>query len=358
MKVEYPQRILIVRIGSLGDVLHALPVLVTLKENFPYWEVDWLIESRWRPLLEANPYLSRLLEVDTLAWRREPFSSKTWKAFAQAIRSLQERRYDCALDLQGALKSALACYLSGAREVFGLERPWLREPAGAVFYTRRVHTEAAHIVEANLAVAAALGAYPLHVRFPLPDGDNESVPLEIPSQDVAVLNPGAGWQSKRWPAERYAAVSDLLEEKFSVPVVVNAGPGEDSLARQIQAACRYSRPRLYSGSLAGLIALLRRTSIFIGGDTGPLHLAAALGVPTVALFGPTDPERNGPYGNCHRVLRPENARTSYQHSSAPDAVMERIPVEQVIEAARQLLQEKPPTRTRSCGALQPLGQEK
>ena len=140
--------------------------------------------------------------------------------------------------------------------------------------------------------------------------------------------------------------------------MVNAGPGEDSLARQIQAACRYSRPRLYSGSLAGLIALLRRASIFIGGDTGPLHLAAALGVPTVALFGPTDPERNGPYGNCHRVLRPENARTSYQHSSAPDAVMDRIPVEQVIEAALHLLQEKPPARTRSCGALQPLGQEK
>ncbi|MBI4464287.1 MAG: glycosyltransferase family 9 protein, partial [Acidobacteria bacterium] len=250
MKSESPQRVLIVRLGSLGDILHALPVLVTLKENFPHWEVDWLIESRWRSLLEANPYVSRLLEVDTLAWRRQPLSLKAWKVFGQAVQSLQDRRYDCALDLQGALKSALACTLSGARAVLGLEKPWLREPAAGALYTRRVRTEAVHIVEANLSLARALGAQHLHIRFPLPDGDSESLSAEMPSQSVAVLNPGAGWRSKCWPPERYAAVSDLLDRDFSLNVVLNAGPGEEPLAREVQRGCRRSRPLLYSGGLA------------------------------------------------------------------------------------------------------------
>ncbi|MBI4443160.1 MAG: glycosyltransferase family 9 protein, partial [Acidobacteria bacterium] len=344
--------------GSLGDILHALPMLVTLKENFPHWEVDWLLERRWKPLLEANPYLSRLQQVDTLAWRRKPLSGQTRNGFAQVFQSLQDRGYDVALDLQGALKSAAACYLSGAREVIGLDRPWLREPAGGVFYTRRVPTNAVHIVEANLAVAQALGAQHLHIRFPLPEGDEKSLPADIAQNGVAILNPGAGWRSKCWPVERYAAVADLLEKEFLLKVALNAGPGEEPLARAVQAACRHSRPLLYSGSLGGLIALLRRATLFIGGDTGPLHLAAALAVPAVALFGPTDPQRNGPYGNRHRVLRPENAETSYRHSSEPGTVMDGISVEQVAEAASQLLQERPRSFKQPSDSLQPLGQEK
>jgi len=138
MKQESKQRVLIVRLGSMGDVVYALPVLVTLKENFPGWEVDWLVESRWRPLLEGNPFLSEILELDTIAWRKQLLSAGTRRAFRAAVEALRSRHYDCALDLQGAVKSAVACYVSGARQVIGFRKPWLREPAAGVSQTTRL----------------------------------------------------------------------------------------------------------------------------------------------------------------------------------------------------------------------------
>lgn len=335
------QRILIVRLGSLGDILHSLPALAALKESFPEWEMDWLVERRWRPLLEGIPLVSRILELDTLAWRREPFSPRVWSALRRAIQALRERRYDGAVDLQASLKSAAACYLSEAREIIGFDKPWLKEPACAVFYTRRIATGAVHIVEANLALAAALGARATPACFPLPPGDPQSLPADLPPGGLAVLNPGAGWPAKRWPPENYAVVCDRLETDFSLPTVLNCGPDEEELAHQVRRACRRSAPRVYRGNLPGLIALLRRSRLMVGPDTGPVHLAAALGVPTVGLFGPTDPRRNGPYGPHTRLLRPDNATTSYRHSSASADLMRQIQPEAVIAAIRELFTESP-----------------
>ena len=340
MTAERTRRILIVRFGSMGDIVHGLPVLAALKETFPSWEVDWLVERRWRELLEGIPQLRRVIVFDTLAWRAQAFSWTAWSDLRQAVGALRARRYDCALDLQGSLKSAVACFLSGAAEIIGLEQPWLKEPAGAVLYTRRVRTDATHIVEANLSLACALGAHPPSIHFPLPEGNPDSLPADLPLDGLAVLNPGAGWRSKCWAPEGYAQVCDFLETACSLPAVLNIGPGEEGLARQVQAACRVSQPRVYAGSVSGLIALLRRARIMIAPDTGPLHLAAALGVPSVGLFGPTDPRRNGPYGGSHRALRPENARTSYQHAAGPDQAMDQIHPEQVVSAVRELLDAK------------------
>jgi lipopolysaccharide heptosyltransferase I len=334
------KRVLLVRLGSLGDILHALPTLVTLKENFPQWELDWLVEGRWRELLEGNPFLTRIVEFDTLGWRTAPFSRDAWGRLRQAVRLLRERRYDCALDLQGAIKSAIASRLSGAVEVVGFQGAWLREQAAGLFYTRHATPDAVHVVEANLALAKALGAKRVVIGFPLPAGDKEALPKELPRGDFAVVNPGAGWTAKQWSVDGYAQICDALEKSLSLPVVLNCGPGEETLAGQVREACRSSQPFVFSGELAGLIALLRRARILVGPDTGPLHLAAALGVPTVGLYGPTDPRRNGPYGNRGRTLRPENASTSYQHSAPPDGVMERIRPEQVLEAIQELLVER------------------
>ena len=334
------KRVLIVRLGSMGDIVHALPALVTLKENFPAWEVDWLVERRWRGLLDGNPYLNRVVEFDTLKWRSSLFSSFAWREFGGALRQVRERRYDYAIDLQGALKSAVACRLSGARQVIGFERPWLREPGASVFYTRRIHSDAVHIVEANLALAAALGARHPVFRFPLPTGDVAAIPPPWRDGAIAMINPGAGWQAKQWPAAGYAEVCDQIEQQYRLPVIINCGPGEAALAVEIQGACRQAHPQPFSGSIAGLIALLRRARLMVGPDTGPLHLAAALGVPTVALFGPTDPERNGPYGNSHRNLRPENAITSHRRSGGRNEVMNRILPSQVLAAVRELLAEQ------------------
>jgi len=345
MRIERPdagkaKRVLLVRLGSMGDIIHALPALVTLKESFPDWEIDWLVERRWSALLEGNPCLSRVVEFDTLGWRASPVSTAAWAEFGGALGELRGRHYDWALDLQGALKSAIACRLSGARQVIGFERRWLREPAASVFYSRRVSTNSVHVVEANLALATALGARGAVIRFPLPPGDPSALPAALPSGEIAVINPGAGWLAKQWPPTRYAELSDALEGEYALPVVINCGPGEAALADEVRARCRRAQPFIFSGSIPGLIALLRRTRLMVGPDTGPLHLAAALGTPTVALFGPTDPMRNGPYGNSSCVLRPENAPTSHSRSRPPDDVMDRIRTDEVLEAAGKLLRER------------------
>jgi heptosyltransferase-1 len=337
MDTVHIRRVLIVRLGSMGDIIHGLPTAATLKNNFPEWEIDWLVESRWRALLEDNPCLTRIVEFDTLSWRAAPLAAGSWQQLGKAVRELRERQYDWALDLQGALKSAIACRASGARQVVGFDGSWLREPGASIFYSRRIEPSAVHVVEANLALAAALGAQQPVFAFPLPSGDATAIPAAVPSGDLVVINPGAGWQAKQWSAAGYAQICDALEEKYALPVVLNCGPGEAALANQVRSACRRSKPVLFSGSVPGLIALLRRARLMIAPDTGPLHLAAALGVPTVALFGPTDPKRNGPYGNSHRILRPENAPTSHSRSARGNGVMERIEPDQVLQAARELL---------------------
>jgi lipopolysaccharide heptosyltransferase I len=334
------KRVLVARLGSMGDIVHGLPVAATLHENFPEWEVDWLVERRWRALLDGNPCLNRVVEFDTLSWRASPLSGRAWRELGGAIRSLRERHYDYALDLQGALKSAIACRASGATQVIGFERPWLREPAASVFYTQRVQSNADHVVEANMALAAAVGAIRPVFRFPLPPGDPAAVAPGLPSGAIALLNPGAGWEAKQWPAAGYARLADALEKEFALPVVLNCGPREAALAEQVRAACQGAKPFPFSGSIPGLIALLRHAKLMVGPDTGPLHLAAALGVPTVALFGPTDPKRNGPYGNAHRNLRPENAVTSHSRSGPASGMMDRIRPEEVLAAARELLNEQ------------------
>ena len=332
------KRILIVRLGSMGDILHSLPVLASLRASFPEWEVDWLVESRWRPLLEGIPELSRIVDCDTLAWRRQPLSGGSWRALRETASQVWERRYDCAMDLQASLKSAAACYLSGAAEIIGFETPWLKEPACGVFYTRRVAaTGAVHMVEVNLALAAALGAKPGPARFPLPSGDPALLPTDFPTNALAVVNPGAGWRSKLWPNERYARVCDSLERELSLAVVLICGPGEEALAQHVMRACSQARPRIYSGGVPGLIALLRRSRLMVGPDTGPTHLAAALGVPTVGLFGPTDPQRNGPYGSRRISLRPNGAVTSHRRSASAE-LMELIQPEQVMGAIHELLE--------------------
>ena len=333
------KRVLIVRLGSMGDIIHTLPVAATLHASFPDWEIDWLVERRWRSVLDGNPGLARVIEFDTLAWRGGFLSPSSWRELSDATRQLRERQYDFALDAQGAIKSAVACLLSRAQQIVGFANPWLREPAAALFYSRRIEPEAAHVVEANLALAQVLGAKQLAFDFPLPQGDPAALPPELPDGELAVVNPGAGWQAKQWSSAGYAAVCDALEERFGLPVVLNCGPAEVPLAEEVRRAATRARPSPFTGGIPGLIALLRRACLVIAPDTGPLHLAAALGVPTVALFGPTDPARNGPYGNRGRIFRPENARTSHSRTASGNDLMRQINPEEVIQAAQELLDE-------------------
>ncbi len=335
------RRVLLVRFGSMGDIIHSLPVAAALKDTCEKWQVDWLVEDRWREVVEASPSVDNVLAANTFRWRRRWSDLATWDAIGRLRREMTARRYDVAIDLQGAVKSALACRLSGAREIMGHEDPWIREAAAGVLYTRRVRSGATHITDAHLELARAMGAGEKGARFPIPPGDDSRIPEELRAMlredHYAVLNPGAGWHSKQWPVESCAAVADRLTSKYGFRIVLNAGPGETTLAEWVQATCSIAKPVVFSASVAALIALLRRAALMVAPDTGPLHLAAALGVPTVGLFGPTDPARNGPVGPRVWVIRDPEAATSYDHGAAPDGSMGRIGPEPILAVVDDLL---------------------
>jgi heptosyltransferase-1 len=243
------------------------------------------------------------------------------------------------VDFQGAARSALIARWSGAPVIYGVAQP--RENVASLFYTRQILARGAHIVEQNLSLAEAVARRPLempHVEFPCDEAAERECDRRLADQDIAkfvLLNPGAGWGAKQWPAERYGYVAKRLAED-GFKTLINCGPGETSLAHAVEANSGGAAEEI-AGSLTQLIAITRRASLFIGGDTGPMHLAAALGIPVVGIFGPTDPARNGPFGTRSRVLRSPSSPTTHSRHAEPDAGLLEISSGQVLAAARRLL---------------------
>jgi heptosyltransferase-1 len=344
-------RVVIVRLGAMGDVIHALPAVAALRGAWPEAQIGWAIEARWAALLCARPELrfetrsaekplvDALHTLDPRTWRAAPFSDESWREMRSAISGMRASRYDLAIDLQGLIKSAVVAQLSGADARAGFART--RESAAGLFYTRRIATTAAHVVEQNLQLVGALTAKPVtQAEFALPrDAQAEhwcDVTLGREGwSSFAVLNPGAGWGAKLWQAQRYGEVARALRV-HGIISLVNHGPGEEALADAVVQASGGAAAAVRC-SISELMALTRRARIFVGGDTGPMHLAAALKVPVVALFGPTDPIRNGPYGTRAIVLRSPESETSYSHATTRDVGLESITAEEVIAAARHLL---------------------
>ena len=336
-------RILIVRTGSLGDIVHTLPAVATLKHAFPRAELDWVVERQWAPVLERNPHLARVHQLETRAWRRTPANSTTWRSVFGAFRALRERRYDCALDFQGLVKSAAIARLSGAAAVVGFDRGESREGVSALFYTSRVRPPSdgrpLHVVERNLAIAAAVGATEVVLEFSArpAEEDIERIRATTPGPGrYAVLSPSAGWDAKRWPQEAYAALAFRVAQELSLPVIINCGPGEERVAGRVVELAAEARPRLLKPSVGELMALLGDAALVVGGDTGPVHLAAAYQVPVVAIFGPTDPLRNGPFGARCRVVRSQQAATTYSRRAGREAIS-GVSVESVFNAITELL---------------------
>jgi heptosyltransferase-1 len=346
--------LLIVRLGAMGDVIHGLPAIAALRQTFPAARLGWLIEERWAELLCTlaaprsgprslqRPLLDRVHTIDTKQWRAAPLSVSTWERIAAGLSDVRSGQYEIAVDLQGALRSALLARWSGAPLVYGAAQP--RENPASMFYTRQVITNGGHVVRQNLRLVEAIAQRPLllpQVEFPRDDAAAQEIDRWLSDRDIqsfALLNPGAGWGAKQWPAERYGHVVRKLAED-GVKSVVNSGPGEQHLAGALGGAAA-GTAQSFDGSLAQLIALTRRARLYIGGDTGPMHLAAALRVPVVGVFGPTDPARNGPFGTRNIVLRSPASTTSYRHLARMDEGLLDISPEQVVAAARQLLQER------------------
>lgn len=345
-----PDSVLVVRLGAMGDVIHTLAAVTALRSASSNMRIGWIIEDRWSELLCArNTSLSGPLSpqrpiadfvqvVDTKRWRKSPFSHETKHQAGRALRELRAQHYEVAADFQGALKSALFARLSGAKKVFGFQHP--REAPARIFYKSRVEARGAHVIEQYHSLAEAVAGRPLPHReamFPRDEQAEANVERRLGTlgKNFVILNPGTGWGSKQWPVQRYGEVAQALLRCGFTPLI-NFGPGEQELALEVQAASG-GVSQLISCSIAELIALTRRAQLFIGGDTGPLHLAAALQVPVVAIFGPTDPARNGPYGTKSLVLRNPASKTSLSHTATPDPGLLAISADEVISAARALL---------------------
>jgi heptosyltransferase I len=346
-----PRRILVVRLGALGDIIHALPAVGALRQRFPHAEIGWVVEERWAELLCASscprsgsrspqrPLVDHLHFVKTKLWRKSLASPETWHEIAVALSDLRAPHYDVAVDFQGSIRSALIARLSQAQDTYGFAQP--RETIASMFYSQPVLGRGSHVIEQNLSLAEAIAhchLAPCAIRFPHDSAAQskcEDRLRELGITDFVLLNPGAGWGAKQWPANRFGEVARDLTQLGFKPLV-NLGPGEEPLAHAVEAASE-GTARSISCSLAELVALTRRARLFVGGDTGPLHLAAALNVPVLAIFGPTNPERNGPYGTQSVVLRSPSSQTSHSRRAEIDPGLLEITAGQVLHAARELL---------------------
>ena len=368
------ERLLVVRLSAMGDIIHTLPAAAALRLAFPHATLGWLVEERWAELLctlrhpragrrsPQRPLVDCIHSVNTAEWRRAPFSFNTWQQMAAGLSQLRGIQYDAAIDFQGAVRSALLGRWSGAPIVYGSAQP--RENVASMFYTREVllQTQGTHVVEQALALAGAVVSSTIvssatasaiapilptaiiptptaEARAELPvdrDAENKIAGVTQDGNDFAILNPGAGWGAKRWPVERYGQVAKELA-KDGLCSFINYGPGEKELAVAVEAAGA-GAARKISCSISELIALTRRARLFIGGDTGPMHLAAALKIPVVAIFGPTDPARNGPFGTRSIVLRSASSMTDHTRRREPEQGLLEITVGEVVAATRKLLQ--------------------
>jgi len=331
----------------MGDILHALPAVTALRLTHPSWIIDWVVEPRWRGLLSApgaegrgpaQPVVDRLHFASTKQWRKAPLSRETLGELRDLRHQLREGAYDTVLDLQGAIRSSLLARLAGSRRRIGEAEP--REKPARWLFTEQVATEGVHVIEQDVELASAIAAdelAPVPPQLPVcPETEAWCDKLLAGSSaPVVLLNPGAGWGAKRWPAERYGEVGKSLLAK-GCRIYINTGPGEEPLATAIVEATGGAAQPL-AASLDQLIALTRRISLCIAGDTGPLHLACALGKPVVGIYGPTDPGRNGPFGVPFRVLRSPLSRRDHTRHAAPEAGLLTIQPGEVLAAAEELL---------------------
>jgi len=328
----------LVKLSSLGDVVHALPVAATLQARLPQARITWIVERREAAVLAGHPALERVVTVDTRRWRR----SRTPRELADAThailavrRDLKATRFDVALDLQGLIKSGLLVRLTRAPLRIGFDRRWCRERLSVLATNRRVMPppHARHVVDQYLTLLGALEIDGRSLEFRLPSDSAAEARMDEffagaglkPRDRVVVLNPGAGRPDKRWPIERFRALAETLTVGDGSRVVVVWGPGEETDARAIADGAGSRVLLAPPTDLVALIALLRRAGVVVAADTGPLHLAAALGTPCVGLYGPTRAERNGPYGAGHRAFQ------------AADGRVATLGVEAVAAAVRELL---------------------
>jgi ADP-heptose:LPS heptosyltransferase len=337
-------RFLVVRLGSLGDIVHTFPAVAGLRDAFPKAEIVWLTHPRWKTLVESSALATDIWETET----------RSYSSLREIIRCIRKNRFTAAIDYQGLWKSAMLPFFGGVPRRIGFSSQTIRESGVPILYTDRVRTTLTHIADQNGELSQRAGARngiaPVALAVP---AIQEVFVLQLlrgfSIERYVVLSPAGGWRSKCWPPDRYGALCQKIRGILGMRCVLNYGPGEENLVAEVKSASGEADPIAYNGSLEQLMALLRNAACIVGGDTGPLHLAVALGTPAVAIFGPTDPARNGPYRMGNRsektapadiVLRSPHAVTTYKRGDQADPSILEIAVDTVFDAVRRQVESR------------------
>ncbi|MDQ2774088.1 MAG: glycosyltransferase family 9 protein [Acidobacteriota bacterium] len=306
------ESILIVRLGAMGDIVHALPAAASLKLSFPDRKLVWVVRPKWMPLLEGNPFIDELV----------PFDKQGIASIIASCKRVRGIQPTLAFDFQGLIQSALIGRLSRPRQFWGFDKSIAREWPAPLFYTSTGGPSGPHRVERNLQLAQAAGARTLTDKAWLPVGFAEGV---LPSGPFVLTSPLAGWVGKQWPLQHYEQLAKLLS-KEGVALVANTAVNQAPVLTGLE------NLHVHASSIPGLLHATRNAVAVVGVDSGPLHMAAALQKPGVAIFGPTDPAANGPYGDSISVLRAGNVTTTYQRHSRIHPSMKEISAEQVFNS--------------------------
>jgi lipopolysaccharide heptosyltransferase I len=336
------QRFLVIRLSSIGDMVHTLPAVAALGRTYPEAEIHWAVEKRYAGLLAGNPYVHRALELDTLGWRAKMPSASAVEEAVRGILALRQVSYDAAIDFQGLWKSAVLGWLSRSRERLGFAEAWLKEPGAGVLYTEHISAgERKHLIEVNLALVEWLGAHAEGWEFPLPRTPEDDAYVEcrlarLGARDFIIVNPGGGWKAKCWAPENYAELLRRVASRLSWKILLTGSPGDASLIAEILDWAGVPQASYFPSTLVQFIALARRARLCVGGDTGPVHLAAAVGTPIVAIHGPTDPARNGPFSAADIALS-NRGPVNHTRRAARPAYLLGVSVESVDAAIDQRL---------------------
>ena len=343
-------KILIVRLSALGDIVHALPVLAAINKAMPDAQVDWLVEENYAPILSIVPGLHRRIIVRAKRSFATPeaISFGGWRGYPAAASYLRNQDYDVALDLQGLLKSSIWARSSFANRVVGFDQPNLRERQAAFLYSETVTPlDASHVIGKNLSILAALEIEPGAIEVPLAPSASMATTAAIEaaggSRRFIVLNPGAAWPNKRWPADRFGALAASLRDRLGRSSLITWGPSERELAESVARASSGAASLAPATTVSDLAVLMREAALVVSGDTGPLHIAAAIGTPLVGLYGPTWPERNGPWDPQDVVIsRASGCVCHHKRQCLRGApCINEITVEEVVQASERRLQARP-----------------
>ena len=297
-----PHKILIVKPSSLGDIVHSLPFLNAIKSRFPESVIHWVVAKGFKGLLEGHPMIDRLWVINKDSWKKMNNVKGTISELRTLSQDLKKENYDLVIDLQGLLRSGVITAATRARIRVGFKEA--RE-GSRFFYTHKVEGgRDIHAVDRYLKMAAFLGCALTDISFPFPSccSSADLSRLTSPVEDYAVLVPGARWTTKRWPPEQFGELASLLP----LSSVVVGSKSDAGIASEIVSFSKGKAISLAGETdLMGLIEVLKRARCVITNDSGPMHIAAALGIPVFAIFGPTDAVRTGPYGKGHTVIREE-----------------------------------------------------